>query len=273
MLKNDSDENPPVVEVMVLGDEILWDQDRYEAALELGLKVRLVPCRAENALIELSLAAWHGRQLSAGLRALIVVASCEWAAHGRPGKVTLGATFRPRAWTNAEMANLARVGTTMISRAKEIQQCRMGEAVLSRQLSFGEALRRVQAVRKADLADQVLEGTMKFEEAYRTASWKTEREPQEGERATPSEPVESDHVETLQKNPAELEKERLALRERVQELEAENNCLRVELEETRQALHDQTVLREIAEETIRAVKTRLEEAGLDEIWDRCHRRY
>ena len=87
------------VEVLTLGDEVLWDYERYEIAVELGLEVRPIPFRGSDPAVRLCIETLHAPEFNGGLRALIAVVSCDWAARGRPAKLTLGVSFagRPRA--------------------------------------------------------------------------------------------------------------------------------------------------------------------------------
>ena len=135
------------VEVLTLGDEVLWDYERYEIAVELGLEVRPIPFRGSDPAVRLCIETLHAPEFNGGLRALIAVVSCEWAARGRPLKLTLGVSFRGTPWTIQEMATLGRVGTTRISEAKQLCAFSLENLVLTRELAFGEALKRIQLVR------------------------------------------------------------------------------------------------------------------------------
>ena len=157
------------VEVLTLGDEVLWDYERYEIAVELGLEVRPIPFRGSDPAVRLCLEVLHAPQFNSGIRALIAVVSCEWAARGRPLKLTPSVSFRGTPWTIQEMATLGRVGTTRISEAKEICKFGLEHLVLTRELTFGEALKRVKSVRAADLAQSVQAGEWTFDEAYERA--------------------------------------------------------------------------------------------------------
>ena len=72
------------VEVLTLGEAVLWDYERYEIALELGLNIRTIPIKGNDPTVRLCLEALHAPQLNAGLRALIAVVACKWAGPGRP---------------------------------------------------------------------------------------------------------------------------------------------------------------------------------------------
>ena len=64
---------------------------------------------------------------------------------------------------------MGRVGTTRISEAKEICKFGLEHLVLTRELTFGEALKRVKSVRAADLAQSVQAGELTFDAAYARA--------------------------------------------------------------------------------------------------------
>ena len=265
LLKDAGDGSDFPGEILTLGDEVLWDYERYEIAWELGLKIRPIPFRGSDPAVRLCLEVLHAPQFNGGLRALIAAVSCEWAARGRPAKLTLGVSFRGTPWTIKEMATLGRVGTTRISEAKEICSFELENLMLTRQFTFGEALKRVQLVRAADLAQSVHEGEMTFDEAYERVSLKArvagaDEEPgsvDKSDAATPNQ------VATLPATAAEWEREKSALQERIRELTAENVQMKHELEATKRALDDERMLREVAQEAIQDMKFRLEAYGLD----------
>ena len=172
LLKDAGDGSDLPVEILTLGDGVLWDYERYEIARELGLQIRPIPFRGSDPAVRLCLEVLHAPQFNGGLRALIAVVSCEWAARGRPQKLTLGVSFRGTPWTIQEMATLGRVGTTRISEAKELSKFGLEHLVLTRELTFGEALKRIQLVRAADLAQSVQAGEWTFDAAYERALFK-----------------------------------------------------------------------------------------------------
>ena len=266
MLKNAGDGTRVAVEILTLGDEVLWDYERYEIAWALGLEVRPIPFRGSDPAVRLCLEVLHPPQFNGGLRALIAVVSCAWAARGRPPKLTLGVSFRGTPWTIQEMATLGRVGTTRISEAKEICKFGLEHLVLTREIAFGEAVKRTKLVRAADLAQSVQEGALTFEEAYEQALSKAkagadeEQDPvARADAATPNQ------VETLPATAADWEREKSALQERIQELTAENLRMKRDLETVERALDEERVLREVAQEAMQDMKRRLEESGMGSI--------
>ena len=264
LLKHADDGADCHVEVLTLGDEVLWDYERYEIAVELGLEVRPIPFRGSDPAVRLCIETLHAPQFNGGLRALIAVVSCAWAARGRPAKLTLGVSFRGTPWTIQEMANLGRVGTTRISEAKDICKFGLEHVVLTRELTFGEALKRVKSVRAADLAQSVQAGELTFDAAHQQALSKAkagadeEQDPvAQADAATPNQ------VATPPATAADWEREKSALQERIRELTAENVQMQHELEATKRALDDERVLREVAQEAIQDMKCRLEAHGFD----------
>ena len=253
------------VEVLTLGDEVLWDYERYEIAVELGLEVRPIPFRGSDPAVRLCIETLHAPEFNGGLRALIAVVSCEWAARGRPLKLTLGVSFRGTPWTIKDMATLGRVGTTRISEAKEICKFGLEHLVLTRELTFGEALKRVKSVRAADLAQSVQAGEWTFDEAYERALLKAKVAggDEDQDAGSKRQAETQNRVETWQEAMADLEREKAVLQERIQELDAENAQLRNDLETAERALEEARVLREIAEEAMQEMKSRLEVAGIE----------
>ena len=169
LLKRADDVSTCTVDVLTLGSEVLWDYERYEIALEIGLDIRMIPVKGNDPTVRLCIEALHGPQLNAGLRALIAVVACEWAGPGRPKKVTLGVRYRDTPWTIKDMATLARVGTTRISEAKELFEVRLEGKVLAREITFGAAFKMASVVRAAGLSKSVRDGEFTFDQAYRKA--------------------------------------------------------------------------------------------------------
>ena len=265
MLKNAGDGTRVAVEVLTLGDEVLWDYERYEIAVELGLEMRPIPFRGSDPAVRLCIETLHAPEFNGGLRALIAVVSCEWAARGRPAKLTLGVSFRGTPWTIQEMATLGRVGTTRISEAKQLCAFSLENLVLTREITFGEALKRIQLVRAADLTESVQAGELTFDAAYERA-WlkaKVAGADEEPGSVAKSDAATPNQVATLSATAAEWEREKSALQERIRELTAENVQTKHELEATKRALDDERVLREVAQEAIQDMKCRLEANGFD----------
>ena len=265
LLKDAGDGADCHVEVLTLGDEVLWDYERYEIARELGLEIRPIPFRGSDPAVRLCLEVLHAPQFNSGIRALIAVVSCEWAARGRPLKLTPSVSFRGTPWTIQEMATLGRVGTTRISEAKEICSCNLEHLVLTRELKFGEALKRIQLVRAADLAQSVQAGELTFDAAYARALLKAKVAggDEDQDAGSKRQAETQNRVETWQEAMADLEREKAVLQERIQELAAENAQLRNDLKTAERALEEARVLREIAEEAMHVMKSRLEVAGIE----------
>ena len=265
LLKDAGDGADCHVEVLTLGDEVLWDYERYEIARELGLEVRPIPFRGSDPAVRLCLEVLHAPQLNGGIRALIAVVSCEWAARGRPHKLTLGVSFRGTPWTIQDMATLGRVGTTRISEAKQLCAFGLEHLVLTRELAFGEALKRIQLVRAADLAQCVQAGESTFDAAYERALLKAKVAggDEDQDAGSKRQAEAQNRVETWQEAMADLEREKAVLQERIQELAAENAQIRNDLETAERALEEARVLREIAEEAMQEMKSRLEVAGIE----------
>ena len=265
LLKDAGDGADCQVEVLTLGDEVLWDYERYEIAVELGLEVRPIPFRGSDPAVRLCLEVLHAPQFNSGIRALIAVVSCDWAARGRPAKLTLGVSFRGTPWKIKEMATLGRVGTTRISEAKEICKFGLENLVLMRELAFGEALKRIQLVRAADLAQSVQAGELTFDAAYARALLKAKVAggDEDQDAGSKRQAETQNRVETWQEAMADLEREKAVLQERIQELAAENAQIRNDLKTAERALEEARVLREIAEEAMQEMKSRLEVAGIE----------
>ena len=255
LLKRADDVSTCTVDVLTLGSEVLWDYERYEIALEIGLDIRMIPVKGSDPTVRLCIEALHGPQLSAGLRALIAVVACEWAGPGRPKKVTLGVSYRDTPWTIEDMARLARVGTTRISEAKELFEFRLEGKVLAREITFGAAFKMASIVRAAGLSKSVRDGEFTFDQAYRKAVVESESagNDQEHDAASSIGPDE-ERVATPESAPASWKEEKAAMLCRIKELTAENARVALELDEER-------ALRQAAEEALHQMKLRLEELG------------
>ena len=257
LLKTEGDGTAPPVDILTLGDQILWDYDRYAAALDLGFEIRLVPCWGDYAIARLCVEALHQQQLNGGLRALTVVTSYEWVKSGRPVNIPPGVRFRAKPKCNQDMADLAGVGTTLISQAKEICSLGLSALVLQRHITFKEAQCRVKLVRGADLEKPVKDGTMPFDQAHREALSLARNGHPDEEPGPPTKKALTNHVQTLRKNVDGLEQENRALKESVRQLTAENAVMRDQLEESEKAVYKERALREAAEETLRQVKDKI----------------
>ncbi len=254
LLKRSDDVSTCTVDVLTLGSEVLWDYERYEIALELGLEIRMIPVKGNDPTVRLCIEALHGPHLTAGLRALIAVVACEWAGTGRPKKVTLGVRFRDKPWTIEDMATLARVGTTRISEAKGICECRLQNKVLAREITFSAALKMASVVRAAGLSKSVRDAEFTFDQAYRKAIVEAESAGNDREHAASSIGPDEERAATPQSAPASWKEEKAAMLCRIKELTAENARVALELDEER-------TLRQAAEEALQQMKLRLEELG------------
>ena len=249
-----SDSPKAVVRVLVLGREVLWDYDRYKAALELGLEVEFVPYWGSDPVAFLCVEALHHRKISGQLTALFVVASHEWAKPGRPLNVTPGVTFTPEPKTNEQMADLAGVGTTLINQAKEIYAFGLSEQVLRQSLSFGEARRRIKLVRDSGLQQSVLDGSMTLDEAHQAADSSGTNSRTDAERKSPTKDQLAHELQNEKANSRRLEQQHVELEERVRHLTDENARIRKKLEKSERALSEQIALREGYEEFINQLK-------------------
>ena len=252
------------IEVLTLGDEVLWDYERYEIALQLGLAIRTIPVKGSDPTVRLCLEALHTPQISAGARALIAVVACNWAPSGRPKKVTLGVSFRDKPWTIEEMATLARVGTTRISEAKQMCEAQLENLVLAREISFGEAVKRVRLVRGAGLSEAVKDGTLTFDQAYEQALDAAEPAGADDDRNTDAAPdeVAPNRGDATPAEPATWEEEKAALRKRIRVLTAENARIKEDQQVTAKELEEERALRQAAEEALRDMCLRMQEAGV-----------
>ena len=159
----------PTVDIVTLEGKVLWDWERYKAAYDAGLNINLVGCPGHDPVSYLCVQALHQQVFDAGTKALIVLKLCDPAGRGRPKKSTHRVDLWPSPRTEAEMAKMSGVGTTMISRAKDLIRYGVADRVLAREVKFTEMYRRLQAVKSANLAEGVLDGAMTFDEAYAIA--------------------------------------------------------------------------------------------------------
>ena len=161
------------VEVTLLDGQVLWDWDRFAIGRELHLPMRFHDYVGGDAVAFLCAAGLHERQLSQSLKALIVVSMCQWRSRGRPRKSTVAVDF-PTTTASPHsipgMADLAGVGTTLISQAKDVWSFGLAEDVRAGKLGFNEAYRRARVVRDSVWQRAALNGEMSFEDAYERAA-------------------------------------------------------------------------------------------------------
>ena len=114
----------------------------------------------------------HERRLNQTGKALIVVSMCEWRARGRPQKSTATVGFpndTGRLYAIDEVADLAGVGTALISQAKVVWSLGLAEDVAESKVSFAGSYRRARVVRDSGWEGKVLHGGMPFDAAYERA--------------------------------------------------------------------------------------------------------
>ena len=200
--------------VITLDGQVLYDPDRYHAALELGLTVQVTEFSGDDAIDYLCSRRLHEIDHDKGARATIVTSVYHWVGRGRPGKFTSNVDFPSDdryAKTAADLASLAGVSVSLITKAKEIFAFGLAEVVISGQLKFGSAYRRVTQVRKAGLDQEVLSGALDFEAAWQRAQeMQTTASPSDRQRK----PTEQDHAARVRELEAEVEGLRLQLAER-----------------------------------------------------------
>ncbi len=161
-----------VVDVILLNDQVLWDWDRFTIARELDIKVRFQEYVGGDPVAFLCAQGLHERQLNQTGKALSVVSMCEWRGRGRPQKSTATVDFPTdtgRLYAIDEMADLAGVGTTLISQAKVVWSLGLAEDVAEGKVGFAEAYRRARMVRDSEWEGEVLNGRMPFDDAYERA--------------------------------------------------------------------------------------------------------
>ena len=142
-----------VVDVILLNDQVLWDWDRFTIARELDLRVRFQEYVGGDPVAFLCAQGLHERQLNQTGKALIVVSMCEWRSRGRPQKSTATVDFpndTGRLYAIDEMADLAGVGTTLISQSKVVWSFGLAEDVAEGKVGFAEAYRRARVVRDSE---------------------------------------------------------------------------------------------------------------------------
>ena len=168
-----------VREIITLDGQILLDWEVYNAAMNLGLTVPLTEFQGKDPLAFVIVNCLHHPQWNQGQRAVIAVRLHAWRQRGRPGKSVLSTDLSAPADTQepetcgtagtAEMAEAAQVSPTFITRAKRVEECGLGEIVISGKLKFAEAYRQVKLVLDTGLGDTVRDDRQGFEVAYRKA--------------------------------------------------------------------------------------------------------
>ncbi len=215
-----------VVDVQTLDGAVLWDWDRYVIARELGMEVRVIRFEGSDPVSYLCAQSLHERHSSQSLKALVVVAMCQWAPRGRPRKSTICVDFPEAAFSNRTvevMAEMAGVGTTSISQAKVLYSFGLADLVLAGQMRFHDAYRRARRVREIGLENAVAAGEISFEDAYQQAMVSAPAPEQEPARKITS-------AQGLLTQVRELERCNDKLRRKVGLLESENARLKSRLQ-------------------------------------------
>ncbi len=205
-----------VVNLILLDDQVLWDWDRFTIARELDLRVRFQDFVGGDPVAFLCAQGLHERQLNQTRKALIVVSMCEWRARGRPQKSTATVDFPTdtgRLYAIDEMADLAGVGTPLISQAKVVWSLGLAEDVSDGKVGFAEAYRRARVVRDSEWEGEVLNGEMAFDDAYERALSNASDVLVERPRQSRSVKSLIDEVRELERSKAELVEELRLLRE------------------------------------------------------------
>ncbi len=247
-----------VVDVILLNDQVLWDWDRFTIARELDLSVRFQEYVGGDPVAFLCAQGLHERQLSQTGKALIVVSMCEWRGRGRPQKSTVAVDFpndTGRRYAIDEMADLAGVGTTLISQAKVICSLGLVEDVAEGKVGFAEAYRRARVVRDSEWERDVLNGGMPFDDAYARALANTPDVPEVRPRQTRS-------VRSLIEEVGELERSKAGLVEELRLLREDNAAQRSAAAATAMALERERIRAEQAEAEVKRLRAALTRAGL-----------
>ena len=247
-----------VVDVIRLEDQVLWDWDRFTIARELDMKVRFQEYIGGDPVAFLCAQGLHERHLNQTGKALIVVSMCEWRGRGRPQKPTATVDFSTdtgRLYAIDEMADLAGVGTTLISQAKVVWSLGLAEDVAEGKVGFAEAYRRARVVRDSEWEGAVLTGGMPFDDAYEHALAKASDVPE-------VRPRQSKSVKSLIEEVRELERSKAALAEELRLLREDNEVQRSAAAATAMALKREQVRAEKAEAEVERLRLELTRAGL-----------
>ena len=247
------------VEITVLDGQVLWDWDRFTIGRELHLPVRFNEYVGSDPVAFLCAAGLHERQLSQSLKALIVVSMCQWRPRGRPRKSTMSVDFlttTARPHSISGMADLAGVGTTLISQAKDVWMFGLAEDVRAGKLGFNEAYRRARVVKGSEWKGAALNGEMLFEDAYERAAATASVPSPDHRRATRSVRSLNEQVRRLERSNAELEEELRSLRE-------DNEVQRSKATAAAVALERERMRADKAEAEVDRLRAELKRAGLE----------
>ena len=246
-----------VVDVILLNDQVLWDWDRFTIARELDLRVRSQEYVGGDPVAFLCARGLHERQLNQTRKALIVVSMCEWRGRGRPQKPTVAVDFPTdtgRRYAIDEMADLAGVGTTLISQAKVVWSLGLAEDVSEGKVGFAEAYRRARVVRDSEWEGAVLNGGMPFDDAYERALANTPDVPE-------VRPRQSRSVKSLIEEVGELKRSKAALAEELRLLREDNAAQRSAVAATAMALEREQIRAEKAEAEVDRLRSELTRVG------------
>ena len=153
------------------------------------------------------------------------------------------------------MANLAGVGTTLISQAKVVWSLGLAEEVAQGKVGFAEAYRRARVVRDSEWEGEVLNGGMVFDDAYQRAVSNAPDVPE-------VRPRQSRSVKSLIEEVRELERSKAELAEELRLLKEDNEVQRSAAVATAKALEREQIRAEKAEAEVDRLRSELARAGL-----------
>lgn len=152
----------PATEILTLEGRILTDWELYNAALHLGLSVRLREFTGDDPMAFIIVHRLRQPRWDYSQRAVITVRLCDWREPGRPRKPVHGTDLSPCpdgsdvtpeiSATTAGMAEAAQVGPFFITRAKRVHGLGLSAAIIPGEISFADAYRRAWLVLDAGLA-------------------------------------------------------------------------------------------------------------------------
>ena len=153
------------------------------------------------------------------------------------------------------MADLAGVGTTLISQAKVVWSLGLAEDVSDGKVGFAEAYRRARVVRDSEWEGEVLNGEMAFDDAY-------ERALSNASDVLVERPRQSRSVKSLIDEVRELERSKAELVEELRLLREDNAEQRSAAAATAMALEREQIRAEKAEAEVDRLRSELTRAGL-----------
>ena len=163
---------------------------------------------------------------------------------------------------------MAGIGTTLISHAKELYDYGLAALVLTRQIKFNDAYQRLKLVQSVvGLAEEVLDGTKTFGEAYLAARSNSANEQTAKRKTTPSRKALTDQVAELQRSVAKLTEENRRLRQRDDVLTVESRSYKDKWQQALRDLDEQNALMETYKEETDRLKAIIQ---LNDIEVRTH---